>query len=557
MNFIMLTAAPQKQRQTPSQSKKSEGFFFQPKLTINQPNDIYEQEADAMADKVIRMSDPSTGNNLFLKPAISSIQRKCTHCEKDERKMQRKESNNEGTNATAPTEEYINSLSGGRSLSENERSFFEPRMAYTFNNVKVHTDDIAAISAQSINARAYTSGNNIVFNSDQYSPGTDSGKKLLGHELTHVTQQTGPQIKRQLIDVDIMVEDPAEVERLRQQQGIELPQVTTVVWSLLSAALITRMQKVLKQNGIAPANVPVNAVNNPVFVLHDTAIAMGARSISRAVGEARGPLGGGAAAYVPGTGSVSVARSGFFDSRRPTATEFEKGNDRLTLQVRLTNARAIWQNTNASARQTAMQNALAGLNLTPAEVSSETIAAKNQLNLPINSTDLVYSTGMWIVSEICSQITASGIQSIVNNASNTQVLQAAYDSMRLFFTTRNQRLASTVNIEIVQPSGGNCDPRGVALPAYTRAQYDNVSLLYLEAALQAGRFPQITTHFLVDKNAGTHCDPRCFNLAMLYQAISGLLTFPATSSFGITPQYGVGVSDNVWWSNMVCGGTHP
>src|SRR5690606_16709418 len=48
---------------------------------------------------------------------------------------------------------------------------------------------------QSINALAYTSGNSIVFNEGQYSPGTTTGKKLLAHELTHVVQQT-PSIRR-------------------------------------------------------------------------------------------------------------------------------------------------------------------------------------------------------------------------------------------------------------------------------------------------------------------------------------------------------------------------
>ena len=49
--------------------------FIQPKLTINQPNDVYEQQADAMADKVMRMEQPG----VQLKPlAISAVQRKCS-----------------------------------------------------------------------------------------------------------------------------------------------------------------------------------------------------------------------------------------------------------------------------------------------------------------------------------------------------------------------------------------------------------------------------------------------------------------------------------------------
>jgi hypothetical protein len=65
--------------------------FFQPKLSINQPNDIYEQEADAVADKVMRMADTSSiHTGTFFKPAITSVQRKCAHCEEEEKKLQRK-----------------------------------------------------------------------------------------------------------------------------------------------------------------------------------------------------------------------------------------------------------------------------------------------------------------------------------------------------------------------------------------------------------------------------------------------------------------------------------
>src|SRR5207237_354075 len=69
----------------------------QPKLRINQPNDIYEQEANAMADKVMRMHAPSLKQDTFFKPAIIPVQRKCAHCEEEEKKMQRKEMRNDVT----------------------------------------------------------------------------------------------------------------------------------------------------------------------------------------------------------------------------------------------------------------------------------------------------------------------------------------------------------------------------------------------------------------------------------------------------------------------------
>ena len=172
--------------------------FFQPKLTINNPNDKYEQEADAVADKVMQMETPSvqkkSGADSFFSSSpvsITPLQRKCDNC-KEEEKMQRKEIDREELTADNNIENYVGGLqSGGQPLPNEARNFYEPRFGYDFSNVKIHTDNVAAKSAQSINALAYTSGSNIVFNTNQYSPNTDSGKKLLGHELTHVVQQGG------------------------------------------------------------------------------------------------------------------------------------------------------------------------------------------------------------------------------------------------------------------------------------------------------------------------------------------------------------------------------
>ncbi len=163
--------------------------FFKPKLTINQPNDVYEQEADAVADKVLRMPDNESTLQAFFKPASPSLQRKCTHCE-EEKEMQCRETKTEATVAPS-TETYINSLSGGRALHEKERSFFEVRMGYDLSHVRLHTDSAAGRSAKDINALAFTHENNIVFGSDQHQPETVAGRKLMAHELTHLVQQGG------------------------------------------------------------------------------------------------------------------------------------------------------------------------------------------------------------------------------------------------------------------------------------------------------------------------------------------------------------------------------
>jgi hypothetical protein len=67
----------------------------------------------------------------------------------------------------------------------------EHRLGSDFSGVRIHRGAEAAESAQSIDARAYTSGNDIVFNSGEYQPQTSSGQRLLAHELVHTLQQTG------------------------------------------------------------------------------------------------------------------------------------------------------------------------------------------------------------------------------------------------------------------------------------------------------------------------------------------------------------------------------
>jgi uncharacterized protein DUF4157 len=92
----------------------------------------------------------------------------------------------------SPVKDVLRS-SGGSPLDSPTRSFMEERMGHDFSDVRVHTGGQATESARSVNAQAYTVGSDIVFQSDKYSPESDSGKRMLAHELTHVVQQrSGP-----------------------------------------------------------------------------------------------------------------------------------------------------------------------------------------------------------------------------------------------------------------------------------------------------------------------------------------------------------------------------
>jgi len=79
--------------------------------------------------------------------------------------------------------------SPGRALDQATRTNMEKRFHYDFSQVRVHDDAQAAESATSIAAHAYTVGNHIAFGAGRYAPGSDAGRRLLAHELTHVVQQ--------------------------------------------------------------------------------------------------------------------------------------------------------------------------------------------------------------------------------------------------------------------------------------------------------------------------------------------------------------------------------
>ncbi|MCP4135388.1 MAG: DUF4157 domain-containing protein, partial [bacterium] len=62
-------------------------------------------------------------------------------------------------------------------------------MDKTPGDVRVRAGNRADHLAKSINAEAFTTGHDIVFAARNFDPATQKGKKLLGHELTHVLQQ--------------------------------------------------------------------------------------------------------------------------------------------------------------------------------------------------------------------------------------------------------------------------------------------------------------------------------------------------------------------------------
>lgn len=112
--------------------------------------------------------------------------------EEEEEPVQAKQAGGQTAHVRPGLHARINSMKGGgQPLPHSVRNFFEPRFEYDFSGVRVHTDVRAAEAARAVNARAFTVGKDVVFGVGQYARGTAAGRKLLGHELTHVVQQQG------------------------------------------------------------------------------------------------------------------------------------------------------------------------------------------------------------------------------------------------------------------------------------------------------------------------------------------------------------------------------
>ena len=142
-------------------------------LEVNQPNDAAEQEADYMAEKIVAEDAPKV-SNTFFKPAAKPIQRS--------------ENNNYAPQITQQVNDILQQ--SGEPLPKQVQGQMEGKLGHDFSGVKVHNNSTSAEASHALQAKAFTSGNNIVFGEGYYNPGTKDGQKLIAHELVHVVQQS-------------------------------------------------------------------------------------------------------------------------------------------------------------------------------------------------------------------------------------------------------------------------------------------------------------------------------------------------------------------------------
>jgi hypothetical protein len=155
--------------------------FVQAKLSISQPGDPSELEADRMAEGAVAENPVRSCDGIFCPGGGCQS---CVH----RMAIQRKASDTAGLAVSAGDIKDV-LRSGGQPLNSSVQESMESHFGADFSSIRIYTGPQAASSARSIDSLAYTVGRDVIFGNGQYSPETTAGRRLLAHELTHVIQQ--------------------------------------------------------------------------------------------------------------------------------------------------------------------------------------------------------------------------------------------------------------------------------------------------------------------------------------------------------------------------------
>ncbi|WOD37087.1 DUF4157 domain-containing protein [Nodosilinea sp. E11] len=190
---------------------------IQAKLTIGAPGDKYEQEADRVAVQMVQHINSPTANQpqadqvqrmelteegeLQMKPDF--LQREVEPDEEDELQM-KPLLQRQGSGAVAASDDLDfaiqQSRGSGQPLADSIREPMEQAFGgVDFSGVKVHTDGRSDQLNRSIQAKAFTTGQDIFFRQGEYTPGSSGGQELIAHELTHVVQQNGKAVQPMML----------------------------------------------------------------------------------------------------------------------------------------------------------------------------------------------------------------------------------------------------------------------------------------------------------------------------------------------------------------------
>ena len=156
---------------------------IQANLKISEPGDIYEQEADRVADHVMQMPEPDKVKTKYIDNNLLRSE------EKNKSELVQLKMDETAKGEVSARDNFISNLGSGKPLDNETKAFMEPRFGHDFSQVRVHNDSNANKAARAINAKAFTIGHEIVFGKEYHTPSDPHGQKLIAHELTHIIQQ--------------------------------------------------------------------------------------------------------------------------------------------------------------------------------------------------------------------------------------------------------------------------------------------------------------------------------------------------------------------------------
>ncbi|MFH7243316.1 MAG: DUF4157 domain-containing protein [Spirulina sp.] len=171
---------------------------IQPKLTIGAPGDRYEQEADRLASQVVQQIHGPQTNHSVQREAIEDeeLQMKPNFLQResieDDEELQMRPATEavEGGPASKDLESAIHQARGsGQALDPNLQRQMGQALGADFSGITIHTDSQSDQLNRSIQAKAFTTGQDIFFRQGAYQPSSQNGQELIAHELTHVVQQ--------------------------------------------------------------------------------------------------------------------------------------------------------------------------------------------------------------------------------------------------------------------------------------------------------------------------------------------------------------------------------
>jgi len=243
-----------------SAEEKESPLGLQTKLTVGAPDDEYEKEADAVAERVMRMPATTPVQEQDEEPTaggVPAVQRQVEDEEEEQEEQEQQEQQEEegelrtkslpvpavrakgdSSQAAGPSSSVRSTISSpgpGTGLSPAVRASVEPVLGNDLSGVQVHSDAGAASAARQLGAKAFTHGSHIWLGSGQSA----NDVRLMAHEATHTVQQ----------GADVRSKPSPHVQRQGEGQAPAAPGAAGQEFGLSEDEMESRLRNAPREDG--------------------------------------------------------------------------------------------------------------------------------------------------------------------------------------------------------------------------------------------------------------------------------------------------------------------